>query len=108
MIHSEAEHHWANFHLLAANERRWQASFSVSRRFLSEPSAHISILGSKSIEPSAQLPPPGNCAQSSNENPGLRAMVSNIERKFFVMNVRLDFHSQMHCIRLFYWKSGKM
>ncbi len=28
-----------------------------------------------------QLRPDGNCAQSSNENTGLRAIVSNIERK---------------------------
>jgi len=34
----------------------------------------------------------GNCAQCSNENTGLRAIVSNIERKFFALNVRHHFH----------------
>src|SRR5258708_5398280 len=34
----------------------------------------------------------GNCAQCSNENTGLRAIVSNIERKKFALNVRHHFH----------------
>src|SRR5258708_34667604 len=36
--------------------------------------------------------PDGNCAQCSNENTGLRAIVSNIERKKFALNVRHHFH----------------
>jgi hypothetical protein len=34
----------------------------------------------------------GNCAERSNENTGLRAIASNIERKKFALNVRHDFH----------------
>ena len=34
---------------------------------------------------------PGNCAECSNENPGLRAIASNIQRKKIELNVRTHF-----------------
>src|SRR5947209_19917069 len=41
----------------------------------------------------------GNCGESSNENTGLRAIASNIQRKCFVVNVRRNFHALTHLYR---------
>ena len=49
----------------------------------------------------------GNCVESSNENPGLRAIASNIQRKCFVVNVRRHFHAPTHLYRTYYFSSKR-
>src|SRR5258707_9316037 len=49
----------------------------------------------------------GNCVESSNENTGLRAIASNIQRKCFVVNVRHHFHALTHLYRTYYFSSKR-
>src|SRR5947207_13768548 len=53
------------------------------------------------------LVPCGNCVESSNENTGLRAIASNIQRKCFVVNVRHHFHALTHLYRTYYFSSKR-
>src|SRR5437870_5657813 len=49
----------------------------------------------------------GNCAQCSNENTGLRAIASNIERIFFALNVRHHFHVLPHFHRTYHFSNKR-